>query len=352
MAFTRVFRAYSTSAHKPPYSVLFFGTDDFSVITLKRLLERRDVVRHLEVVCPPDTPTKKVPKCPVSQLANSAALKLHHPPAKTLSGWKVPQAANTGHPFDIGVVVSFGYFLTKPVLASFPLRAVNVHPSVLPKYRGAAPIQHTILNNEHETGVSIIELHEDKFDAGRILRQAKISVPPDAHYLQLHNQLAELGAQELISTLEDFPRQADNAKAQDKALVSHAPKIEKAQARIVWSEMTAEHVYRLYRAVGAKIPLHTTFRGKRAQLTQLLNPSTIPSLCMMKFPDSILDPNAKPGTIIVHPNETEEDEYILYIKCSDAWIPCTRIHMQSKREIAIGQFDNGYQIVSGQEQFL
>lgn len=74
-------------------------------------------------------------------------------------------------PYDLGVVVSFGYFIPPPVIQSFKYGAINVHPSLLPRHRGAAPIQHTILTGDDETGVTVQELSEKAFDAGRILTQ-------------------------------------------------------------------------------------------------------------------------------------------------------------------------------------
>ncbi|TPX38187.1 methionyl-tRNA formyltransferase [Synchytrium microbalum] len=337
----RLLRSFSTQARRPPYSVLFFGTDEFSAITLKRLLERPDVIRHVELVCPPDSTRTKIQQCAAKTFAESAGVKIHHAPPKTLKGWDIPTASDTNQSFDIGLVVSFGYFITKKVLSSLPLRAVNVHPSLLPRYRGAAPIQHSILNGETETGVSIIELHEEKFDAGRLLRQAQLAIPLNVHYDQLHDQLAELGAQELISTLEDFPNHLLNAKLQDEALVSHAPKIQKSQAHVQWSQMSSHNVFRLYRAMGSKIPVYTTYRGKRAQLITLLDP------VITSFPSS-LNRNAPPGTLVI---DSSKADPVLFIRCSNDWIGCTRLHIQDKKEVNIQQFKNGYQVLNFKEAF-
>lgn len=92
------------------------------------------------------------------------------PSATDLDNWKVP----TDKSYDLGVVVSFGYFIPPHIISSFKYGAVNVHPSLLPKYRGAAPIQHAIMYGDEETGVSIQELDDREFDAGRILVQKKV----------------------------------------------------------------------------------------------------------------------------------------------------------------------------------
>jgi methionyl-tRNA formyltransferase len=105
----------------------------------------------------------------VAELFN---VPVHHTPskAKTLKQWQLP----TDKQYDLAVVVSFGYFIPPHIISRFRLGAINVHPSLLPKYRGAAPIQHAILNGDRKTGVTVQELDEREFDAGRILNQKEV----------------------------------------------------------------------------------------------------------------------------------------------------------------------------------
>lgn len=105
-------------------------------------------------------------------IAETHKLDIFHTPAqaKTLDDWNVPSNKS----YDLGVVVSFGYFIPPHIISSFKYGAVNVHPSLLPKYRGAAPIQHAILYGDSQTGVTIQELDDREFDAGRILAQTKV----------------------------------------------------------------------------------------------------------------------------------------------------------------------------------
>src|SRR3954468_4170015 len=77
-------------------------------------------------------------------------------------------------PYDLGIVVSFGHFIPERIISSFTKGTINVHPSLLPKYRGSSPVQHTIINDDQETGVTVQELHDKKFDAGKILVQKKM----------------------------------------------------------------------------------------------------------------------------------------------------------------------------------
>jgi methionyl-tRNA formyltransferase len=108
--------------------------------------------------------------------------------------------------YDLGVVVSFGYFIPPHIISAFRYGAINVHPSLLPKFRGAAPIQHTILRGESETGVTVQELDDKEFDAGRILAQTVVDLTPVdlPTYKDLSVFLANVGSDLLIDTLQHF----------------------------------------------------------------------------------------------------------------------------------------------------
>lgn len=123
-------------------------------------------------------------------IAESNRLPVFYTPPGTssLNNWNVP----TDKTYDLGVVVSFGYFIPPHIISSFKYGAVNVHPSLLPKYRGAAPIQHAILYGDKETGVSVQELDDREFDAGRILTQQKVVRTDHTKVNPLTNSTIEL----------------------------------------------------------------------------------------------------------------------------------------------------------------
>lgn len=243
-------------------------------------------------------------------------------------------------PFDLAVVVSFGYFLPAPLIASFPRGGLNVHPSLLPKYRGAAPIQHTLINGDPVTGVSIIELHAQRFDAGRILNQSQMNVPPAISYKDLHDKLAHEGARLLISTLRNLDTCSSTAKPQPDTGVTKAPKITKQMARIEWDNWTAEEVLRRYRGIGHQEPLHTTLKGTPVQIKDMLpleEAGTPP-------PDSI---TADPGTIFyVKPAN------VIWVRARQGWVPCTLFHPEYKKESTAPNFKNGYRLVSLSDRFV
>ncbi|CAG8524384.1 10960_t:CDS:10, partial [Acaulospora colombiana] len=193
---------------------------------------------------------------PVKLLAENQELIVHEAPSKTLKGWenftnrdlKIPKPHDSAR-FDIGVVVSFGYFLTPRILESFTKGALNVHPSLLPKHRGASPIQYAIMSGDEETGVTIQELHPKIFDAGRIFRQITVPLPPLSTYLSLGPILAAKGSELLVDTLRYFDYYKANSQEQDEAKSTKAPKISKDMALIKWDQTSAKQLDRLHRAI-------------------------------------------------------------------------------------------------------
>ncbi|CAJ0627756.1 8151_t:CDS:2 [Entrophospora sp. SA101] len=225
------------------------------------LYNSNSFVKSIEVVIPPEHKTgrgfKNLTKCPVKLFAEKHNLIIHEAPLKALfKDWRVPKPNdNLSSQFDIGVVVSFGYFLTPSILDSFLNGSINVHASLLPKYRGASPIQYAILNGDEETGVTVQELDYRIFDAGRIIRSIKIPIPFNSTYLILENILASKGAELLIDTLSNYNHYKRLASDQDASKISKAPKITKVMSEIKWNQMSSLQLDRLYRAISHQIGL-------------------------------------------------------------------------------------------------
>lgn len=147
-----------------------------------------------------------------------------------------------------------------------------MHPSLLPRHRGAAPIPHTILQGDEYTGVTIQELSPDKFDAGRILAQATVQVPHDATSISLTETLKDCGANLLVETLRNLPERRLNSLDQDESQVTLAPKLDGSITHIDdWkiSNFTCDHILRLHRAVGHRFPIQTSFRDFKVSLLGL-----------------------------------------------------------------------------------
>ncbi|CAB4413455.1 unnamed protein product [Rhizophagus irregularis] len=333
---------------KQAYQILFFGSDKFSVASLKALINEsknpETFVKSIEVVVPPDKKTgrgyKEITSSQVKIFAQEHDLKIHEAPPKSLEGWKIQTPTN----FDIGVVVSFGYFLTPSILESFSKGALNVHPSLLPKYRGASPIQYAILNNDKITGITIQELHHEIFDAGKILRQITHDIPQNSTYITLEYLLATKGAELLIDTLRKFNYYKKNAKEQDASKITKAPKIKKEMSKIKWSQISAQQLEQLYRAISHQYPLSTKFNNKIIQLHNISLPSVSQHLLIQ--PGKPLEP----GTIIIHyPKQLTP---IVYAICADGnVITFNSVKVEGKKEVSTLDWINGYQVKSKETKF-
>ncbi|CAO3577578.1 unnamed protein product [Absidia cylindrospora] len=268
---------------------------------------------------------------------------------KTLDHWTFTNDNNNA-PYDLGVVVSFGYFIPPHVISAFRYGAINVHPSLLPKFRGAAPIQHTILQGESETGVTVQELDDKEFDAGRILAQATVnlSTEDNVNYKDLSLFLADVGGDLLVDTLKNFDECKKDAKVQDLSKVTKANKIKKEWADLDFHAMASWQIEQLHRAIGEQMPLRTTFtfsRIKRSLLVkqkqfgvQLYNiylPSDSP---FYRFNDNI--EGHPPGSFML---DTKTDH--LHILCADGLvIGVTHLKVENKKAILPKDFINGYEI--------
>ncbi|MES1921526.1 hypothetical protein MHBO_003052 [Bonamia ostreae] len=177
--------------------VMFFGTDYIAVKALSALFDAKNIVKSLKLIAPHSQPQKQLSTIDFATKNNIDFIKL---PPKTkfdLSNFYLPK-----HGYDIGVVVSFGYLIPKDIINSFKYGMINLHPSLLPKYRGASPIQNTILNNEAETGVSIIQI-SPQIDCGSLLYQQKTKIHQNETFWPLYRRLSEKGAQLILKAVEN-----------------------------------------------------------------------------------------------------------------------------------------------------
>src|SRR5216117_3073610 len=214
--------------------VAFFGTPEFAVPSLRALVgEGFDVVA---VVTQPDAPhgrsrSKLIPP-PVKVAADAEDLTVFQPEKPTDGAFLL--RLRDLKP-DIGVVIAYGHIL-KPELLQLPRRGmVNVHPSLLPELRGAAPVEWAILTGLEKTGVSIMQLDEG-LDSGPILLQIPHRIDPDQTGGELSAHLAEVGAQALVEALALWERDALRPVPQDAARATYAPKLTRETAHIRWSE--------------------------------------------------------------------------------------------------------------------
>ena len=167
---------------------------------------------------------------------------------------------------DIFVVVAYGRLLTQEILDIPKMFCMNVHGSLLPKYRGAAPVNWAILNGDKETGVTLQKMIL-ALDAGDIIAQSIISIDDNENAAQLRKRMAQVGAQFLIKVLEQHPSGQFSVISQDEALVTYAPKLTKEMGRIDWNK-PAQAIINQVRGLQPWPGAHTLYKGKILKVTQ------------------------------------------------------------------------------------
>ncbi|MFA7096563.1 MAG: methionyl-tRNA formyltransferase [Gammaproteobacteria bacterium] len=237
--------------------IIFAGTPEFAVPTLAALLRSGHEV--CAVYTQPDRPAgrgRKLRPSPVKALALEHGVPVFQP-ERLRDAEAQRQLASLGA--DLMVVVAYGLILPAPVLAAPRLGCVNVHASLLPRWRGAAPIVRAIQAGDRETGVTIMQMDEG-LDTGPMLAKASCPIGPEETAAELHDRLAALGAQLLVDTLPGIERRTITPIPQDDALACYAPKIEKAEALLDWS-LSADEVARAVRAFNPWPVAYTTLGG-------------------------------------------------------------------------------------------
>ena len=241
-----------------PFRIVFFGTPEFAVPSLQTLLDGPDPV--VGVVCQPDRPAGRgrhltVP--PVKQLALQAGVPVVQPEklrtpefAERLRAWSP----------ELIVVAAYGRILPKTILALPSRGCINVHASLLPKYRGAAPIQWAILNGEERTGVTIMQMNE-RMDAGDILLQRDTAIGADESYGTLQDRLAELGTAALREAIAQLHSKTLTRQPQRDSDATPAPMINKRDGRIDWTR-PAVAIARMVRAFNPWPSAFTAISGK------------------------------------------------------------------------------------------
>ncbi len=223
--------------------IVFMGTPDFAVPSLRTLIDRFEVVG---VVTQPDRPAGRggeVRLSPVKQVALGAGIpvfqpqKIRQPDAiEQLKGWQA----------DVYVVAAFGQILPQALLDIPPFGSINVHASLLPRWRGAAPIQAAILAGDAQTGITIMKM-DAGLDTGPMLSQSAIPIQPLETGESLHQRLAQLGAELLVATLPAYLNGSIEPRPQPEDGITYAPQITKDQGRIDW-QTAADAIERQVRA--------------------------------------------------------------------------------------------------------
>ena len=308
---------------KKKANIIFMGTPEFAVPALKALYKQNQNVAL--VVTQPDRPKgrgRKVIPPPVKEVAINLRYELDQP-----SSVRTVEFANriANHKPDIIVVVAFGQIIPKNILAIPTIAAINIHASLLPKYRGPAPIQWAIINGETETGVTTM-LMDEGLDTGDILLSSKIRIFSDDTSGTLHDRLANLSADVLIQTIERIETGDITPIPQDHAQATYAPLLKKNDGRMNW-KIPAQTLEAFIRGM-TPWPGAFTFHGKKR-------------LKIFKAIPIIIDTVEPPGTVIKRfPDE-------LCVATGNGALSVIEIQSESGKRLAIKEFLQGYKIAPG-----
>jgi methionyl-tRNA formyltransferase len=303
-------------------NLVFAGTPDFAVPSLRALLAADH--RILAVYTQPDRPAgrgRQVVRSPVKMLAEQHGLAVHQP----LSLKQEAPVLQALAP-DAMIVVAYGLLLPRDVLAIPARGCINVHASLLPRWRGAAPIQRAIEAGDAATGITIMQMSAG-LDTGDILLQAQTPITEDDTAQTLHDRLALLGAETLVRALAQLGEGRLPPRAQDEAGASYAAKLSKVEAGLDWGQSAAV-LARKIRALNPW-PVAQTRHGGRVVRVWMAHP----------LPET--GTHHRPGTILATTGGGID------VQTADGVLRLTRVQTEGGRPLDARDFLNGYRLTPG-----
>lgn len=304
--------------------IVFFGTPELAVPTLAAVAERHDV---LAVVCQPDRPRgrgRNPEPPPVKAWATAHGIPVQQPSKLndgTFEAWLREQKP------EVCALAAYGRLLKQPILDVSPHGILNVHPSLLPKYRGPSPIQSAILNGDTETGVTIMRLSLE-MDAGDILLQEREPIHPDDTGETLTARLAERGGALMVRALELIESGTASFTPQDSAAATYCKLFEKADGCIDWAQ-PATRIHNLVRASQPWPAAHCGFNGES---------------CKILATEPLAEPTTAPPGTVTH---IEKDRVI--VATGDGSIAIVTFQPPGKRPMAMGDYLRGHAIAPGDQ---
>lgn len=305
--------------------IVFMGTPDFAVGSLQALCESG---KHeiLAVVTQPDRPKgrgNKLLQTPVKEYALEQGLTVYQPQKV-----KTPEFVELLHELqpELIVVAAFGQFLSKEILELPKYGCINVHASLLPKYRGAAPIQYAIIKGEKESGVTIMQM-DIGMDTGAMLDKVVVPIAENTTMGELHDALREQGATLLLQVIDKIAAGTAVAEPQDDAQATYATLLDRSMEHIDWSK-TAQDVHNLIRGFN---PAPSTF-------TKLPNGK---SLKIWGSKMTGKSSAAAAGTVI------ETGKHSFFVACGEGVLEITEVQPESKKRMPAQVFLNGRGVQEG-----
>ncbi|MEZ0535789.1 methionyl-tRNA formyltransferase [Caldicellulosiruptoraceae bacterium PP1] len=303
--------------------VVFMGTPLFAVPTLEKLIANQYDIEL--VVTQPDKPVGRkqvLTPPPIKEVALKNSIEVVQPD-KLRNNIDIINKLKLINP-DVIVVVAYGKILPKEILDIPKYGCINVHASLLPKYRGAAPIHRCIIDNLKQTGITIMKMDEG-LDTGDILSQCSVEITMDDDIQTLSDKLSKCGADLLIETLKNI----ENIKPQkqDSSIATYAPPISKIEGLIDWTNSVKE-IFNKYRALKYWPGLYTYFNGKILKVHNIEVHNNLNS-------------SSNFGEIVSIENDG------LYVKASDGLIKIIELQIEGSKKMDAKSFINGYKIKVG-----
>jgi len=297
------------------------GTPDFAVPSLKALKEAGYEIPL--VITRPDKPAgrgKRLKPPPVKVEAERLGLKVYQP-ERIKDNEELKKILEEISP-DLIVVAAYGKILPDWLLKLPGYGVINVHASLLPRYRGASPIQAALLNGEKKTGVTIMKVIPE-LDAGDILSQREVEIREEDNAQTLHDRLAQVGAELLIETIPGFIRGEIEPRPQNHSQATYCPKITKEMGRIDW-ERSAGEIFNMVRAFTPWPGAFTHHRGKMVKLTEVRP----------------VEGKGRPGEVI-------EAGRRLVVATGEGALEILKIKPEGRKEIGGDEFIRGYRVRAG-----
>jgi len=296
--------------------IVFMGSSEFAVPSLKALLEKRYEISAVYTQPPrPAGRGKKLKHVPLAEYASTKGITIHQP-----LNFKEPYTAKTlkNYEPDVIVVISYGLLLPTEILSIPKLLCINVHASLLPRWRGASPINQAIFSGDNFTGISIIKMVEE-LDAGPILNEKKIALTNAREYGDLYSELGQLGAEVLLDTLER-PNLSD-MREQDVSKVTYAPKIKKEDTKIDFNKSAFEIEAKI-RGLAPSPGAWFEYRNERLKI----------------FKANVREGSGRPGEIV---------DTNFFIGCGQNLIQVLEIQRPGKSVLKVEDFLKGWSVTKG-----
>ena len=304
--------------------IVFFGTPDFAVPTLRQLLDSPHPV--VAVVTQPDRPKgrgQRVSESPVKALAQARGLPVLQP--SRLRDPEFAEAFRALQP-DLGVVAAYGKLVPEDILSLPRHGMINVHASLLPKYRGAAPVHRAVIDGEAETGVTIMRM-EKMLDAGPMLAKVKRPIEPHETSDVIERDLAELGADLLVSVVNQIDAGVHREELQDFMLCSYAPRLTKEEGLVDWT-LPASYIHNRVRGLYPWPHAYTYLNGER--------------LIILRTHVEDVPTDAPPGTIV-----TASRDNLHVATGHEGRIAIDRVQLEGGKPLDVREFLAGHRIATG-----